>query len=151
MNYKGDPNKYAIWNIYGEDPNCDMGGSHINPFLGQAEGRYCDVLEYAKTLQGWYQWGGGGYISENKQLNIKKVASSSISHERYEKIKSLNLDGFKYTTDEIAKIVQKAVQAVVKSDKIKIEMRGDSEIILSYSGDDTHGSQKFSIKVEQVK
>lgn len=41
-----------IWQILGEDPNCDFGGSHIQPTLGYVEGEYEDVLVYAQTLKG---------------------------------------------------------------------------------------------------
>ena len=50
----------GIWRVYGEDPNCDMGGYHHNPYLGTFEGTLEDVLEHAVQLARFYSWGGGG-------------------------------------------------------------------------------------------
>jgi hypothetical protein len=61
--------KYSLdetgqWQVYGEDPNCDMGGYHHEPFLGTYEGKLRDVIYYALTLNGFVQWGGGGKIEK---------------------------------------------------------------------------------------
>ena len=72
-NYRPDnKNKYGIWIVEGEDPNCDFGGSHYNPKLGTFEGYYDDVFEYAVTLNDWCAWGAGGdvYMS-SKSIPIK--------------------------------------------------------------------------------
>lgn len=58
------PEEQGTWNIYGEDPNCDFGGHHSQPFLGTVTGTYKNVLEYAQTLAGWTTWGGGGRIQK---------------------------------------------------------------------------------------
>jgi len=68
--YRALFDKYTLqetgtWEIYGEDPNCNLGGSHITPRLGTAEGKLTDVIDYAVELSGFFQWGYGG--------NIKKV------------------------------------------------------------------------------
>jgi hypothetical protein len=63
----------GIWNVYGEDPNCDLGGSHIEPFLGRFEGRFIDVLEHAVTMPRFYAWGGGGKVKKHKEKRVVKI------------------------------------------------------------------------------
>lgn len=60
-------NTEGDWYIHGEDPNCDMGGYHHEPFLEKVTGRYIDVVEYALNLPDFYSWGGGGSIKMSKQ------------------------------------------------------------------------------------
>jgi len=78
----------GLWQIFGEDPNCDFGGSHHNPDLGFAEGDLKSVIEYAVELPQFWTWGGGGSIRkvshvvkatpdtarERARLNEKKQA-----------------------------------------------------------------------------
>lgn len=66
----------GLWKILGEDPNCDMGGSHHQPDLGIVEGKLADVIAYAVTLPNFWQWGAGGNIK--KISNIKKIDSETI-------------------------------------------------------------------------
>ena len=54
----------GIWKIFGEDPNCDFGGSHHTPLLETVIGTYKNVVEYAQSLAGWTTWGGGGHIEK---------------------------------------------------------------------------------------
>ena len=54
----------GIWQIFGEDPNCDFGGCHSHPSLGFVEGTLEDVIEYAVDLPGFWQWGAGGDIEK---------------------------------------------------------------------------------------
>ncbi len=54
--------KKGIWKIYGEDPSCDFGGSHVRPDLGLIEGQLEDVIKYAIKLPRFWQWGAGGDI-----------------------------------------------------------------------------------------
>lgn len=61
---------HGVWQVYGEDPNCDMGGCHSEPYLGTFEGRLSDVVEKAVTLPKFWCWGGGGSI---KKVNIEKL------------------------------------------------------------------------------
>jgi len=61
---------YGVWQVYGEDPNCDLGGSHSQPFLGAYEGTLGKVLEIAVTLPDWEQWGSGGSI---RKVEVQKV------------------------------------------------------------------------------
>lgn len=52
----------GMWQVYGEDPNCDFGGHHYNPYLGTYTGTLEDVIRKAVNLAGFWQWGGGGRI-----------------------------------------------------------------------------------------
>ena len=61
---------YTVYSVYGEDPNTDMGGSHITPFLGNVEGTFTEVLEYAaNNMSRFYAWGGGGHVVPYSSLN----------------------------------------------------------------------------------
>ena len=64
------PETEGEWEIYGEDPNTDLGGHHSNPFLGKVSGRYCDVVEYALTKGDFVGWGYGGNITKVKSALI---------------------------------------------------------------------------------
>lgn len=64
----------GIWEVRGEDPNCDFGGSHHQPYLGTFSGKYIDVVNMAVNLGGFWTWGAGGEI---KLVTIKKVDSVS--------------------------------------------------------------------------
>ena len=55
-------NEVGTWRILGEDPNCDLGGSHHEPELETVTGTYSNVVEYALNLGGFSSWGGGGRI-----------------------------------------------------------------------------------------
>lgn len=57
------PNTQGMWEILGEDPNCDLGGSHVQPKLEVVSGTYKNVVEYAITLRGFIGWGYGGSIT----------------------------------------------------------------------------------------
>lgn len=61
----------GVWNIHGEDPNCDFGGYHSNPFLGAVEGRLDKVLEHAVNKSSFYTWGSGGIIKREYRNVIK--------------------------------------------------------------------------------
>lgn len=63
-------NETGVWEIYGEDPNCDLGGSHHTPKLGTFSGTLSNVLEIAVNLSDFYTWGGGGEICK---INIQSV------------------------------------------------------------------------------
>lgn len=71
----------GIWQIFGEDPNCDMGGPHIQPSLGFVEGKLSDVIEYAVELPNFWQWGSGGDIK--KIDGIKKVDSKTAERRKF--------------------------------------------------------------------
>jgi len=64
----------GIWRIFGEDPNCDLGGPHHCPELDTVEGAYGDIVEYALKLPGFFIWGHGGRIGKlpkPKKINPK--------------------------------------------------------------------------------
>ena len=60
--------EHGIWEILGDHPNCDMGGSHHQPSLEIVEGTLEKAIQYAVELSGFWQWGGGGNLvkRENK-------------------------------------------------------------------------------------
>ena len=66
----------GIWEIRGEDPNCDFGGAHHQPKLGIVQGKLRDVIMYGVGLPGFWQWGGGGSF-ESIGI-IPKIDSKSI-------------------------------------------------------------------------
>jgi hypothetical protein len=53
----------GIWEIYGEDPNCDFGGHHHTPKLGTVQGKLRDVIMYGVSLPNFWQWGSGGHFT----------------------------------------------------------------------------------------
>ena len=63
----------GIWEVRGEDPNCDFGGPHHNPFLGHFEGKLEDVIIHAVSLKGFWVWGGGGEIKKFNEPLVTKV------------------------------------------------------------------------------
>lgn len=65
----------GLWQVFGEDPNCDFGGSHHQPNLGFFSGRLTDVIDAAVELSGFWAWGAGGDIRKVSQ--IKKVDDQS--------------------------------------------------------------------------
>ena len=71
----------GLWQIFGEDPNCDFGGCHSQPRLGFVEGNLNDVILYAVELPGFWQWGAGGDIK--KVDNIKKVDSKTAERRKF--------------------------------------------------------------------
>jgi hypothetical protein len=66
--------KVGVWKILGEDPNCDLGGSHHQPTLATVQGTYGDAVEYALELSGFFSWGGGGDIVEVNILKVDRAA-----------------------------------------------------------------------------
>ena len=58
---------YGVWKIYGEDPNCDMGGYHHQPLIATVEGTLEKAIEYAVQSTAFYTWGGGGDIRPAKR------------------------------------------------------------------------------------
>lgn len=70
---KHDLSEYGTWRVYGEDPNCDMGGHHHEPDLGYFEGTLEQVINKAYTLPGWMTWGGGGRIVRKTETIVVKL------------------------------------------------------------------------------
>lgn len=66
-------NTRGKWKIFGEDPNCDMGGSHHEPYLETVEGTLKDAVMYAIELKGFWNWGGGGRLELAEDEKVKKL------------------------------------------------------------------------------
>lgn len=62
--------EYGVWEIRGEDPNCDFGGYHHEPYLDTVECTLEKAIKYAITLDRWFTWGSGGSI---KKVETKKL------------------------------------------------------------------------------
>lgn len=52
----------GVWEVRGEDPNCDLGGYHHQPSLGLVSGHLSDAIRWAVQQPSFYSWGGGGDI-----------------------------------------------------------------------------------------
>jgi hypothetical protein len=63
----------GVWEVRGEDPNCDLGGHHHQPLLGYFEGTLEKVLLTAVNLSGFYSWGGGGDIKKVEKTLVTKL------------------------------------------------------------------------------
>jgi hypothetical protein len=50
----------GVWKVVGEDPNCDLAGSHHQPELGIIQGTLQQALEFGLTHSNFYNWGAGG-------------------------------------------------------------------------------------------
>jgi hypothetical protein len=81
--------EYGIWEVYGEDPNCDLGGHHHNPFLGVFEGTLEEVLYEAVELSGFWQWGYGGEIKSQARHKVKRATPMSERSPEAKKIREL--------------------------------------------------------------
>jgi hypothetical protein len=64
--------EHGVWEIYGEDDNPDLGGSHYEPLLETVEGCFGDVVKYAFSLPRFVSWGGGGRIVK-RDAPVKKI------------------------------------------------------------------------------
>ena len=73
---KYDLTHYSTWTIFGEDGNCDMGGSHHQPNLGTVEGTLYQAIKHAVHLPNFWTWGAGGDIKEyiTAKLKITKLS-----------------------------------------------------------------------------
>ena len=60
----------GFWQIYGEDPDCDFSGPHIQPNLGVIQGKLDDVINKAVIMKGFWNWGYGGDI---KKISVEKA------------------------------------------------------------------------------
>ena len=71
--YRAD--EQGTWQIFGEDPNCDFGGSHVEPLLGIVQGDYAAAVEHALGLPSFFTWGGGGRI---EPIHVVKVDGNTL-------------------------------------------------------------------------
>ena len=88
----------GLWQIKGEDPNCDWGGSHHQPNLGIVDGKLVDVIKYAVELSGFWSWGAGGNIV--KIDNIKKIDNVANMRRKYLQDKKAELQAQIYEIDD---------------------------------------------------
>lgn len=65
--------EYGIWEVRGEDPNCDFGGHHHEPKIGKVEGTLENAIRWAVAQSGFWQWGAGGSIKRKDNEKIIKV------------------------------------------------------------------------------
>ena len=75
--YSGRNLKYpldtvGLWEVLGEDPNCDWGGTHYQPRLGVYEGKLRDIIELAVEMSGFWSWGAGG---DFRKVEVRTVES----------------------------------------------------------------------------
>ena len=63
----------GVWTIFGEDPNCDMGGSHHEPNLGKVQGTLKKAILHALTKDTFVSWGGGGHLKLSGKEKITKL------------------------------------------------------------------------------
>jgi hypothetical protein len=102
-----NPDEQGVWDIHGEDPNCDLGGHHHEPFLETVSGTYRNVVEYAIGLRGFFNWGSGGSIKRrNPPGNIRNV--DQLKNPRVLKLESERLilqDRLKEIEKEISGLV----------------------------------------------
>lgn len=75
-------NEEGVWEIRGEDENCDLGGPHHEPRLGHVSGKLGDVIAYAVELSGFWTWGGGGRIIKSRPPRVKKINSKTNYHRK---------------------------------------------------------------------
>ena len=73
----------GLWEILGEDTNCDWGGHHHQPELGIVEGRLGDIIAYAVELGSFWTWGAGGDIRKMGKP-VKITAQSNAERVRLE-------------------------------------------------------------------
>lgn len=95
---KGMLSEYGVWRVRGEDPNCDMGGPHIEPELGYFEGKLIDVVRYAVMLPNFWAWGGGGRFTQETPPGVKVI--DKLSSKEY----SAKLARFAQLEEELAAI-----------------------------------------------
>lgn len=62
--------EYGVWEVLGEDPNCDWGGYHHMPSLKFLEGKLCDVIRVGVNLPRFWGWGSGG---DFRKISVEKV------------------------------------------------------------------------------
>jgi hypothetical protein len=60
----------GLWRVLGEDPNCDMHGSHYKPEIGFFQGKLENIIEYAVEHKQFWQWGAGGEITKIRSQKI---------------------------------------------------------------------------------
>lgn len=60
----------GLWEVRGEDPNCDFGGHHHNPYIGLYRGRLDHVILTVIDHPVFFTWGGGGQIRKVEEIDV---------------------------------------------------------------------------------
>lgn len=72
---------YTVYSVFGEDANCDLVTDSHSTFLGNVEGTFNDVLEYAANeMKGFYTCGNGGYIRPKSTVTLNYCINNQISN-----------------------------------------------------------------------
>ena len=99
----------GIWEIRGEDPNCDMLGKHDNPYLGTIEGTLQEATEWAVNQNGFWQWGAGGKI---KRIVILKSEDIDGLEEKEEIVMEHKTTmEIKLTADDIKNLIVEHIKS----------------------------------------
>jgi len=69
----------GVWEVRGEDPNCDLGGPHHEPYIGTYTGVLADVITIAVDSGSFWQWGAGGSI---KRIDVQPANTKTIIKRR---------------------------------------------------------------------
>lgn len=64
---------YGIWEILGEETNCDYNGPHHQPHIAYVKGTLEKALLYAVKQPKWKTWGNGGVIKPIPEKLIIKL------------------------------------------------------------------------------
>lgn len=70
--------RFGLWEIRGEDSNCDLGGSHHMPLLTRVEGTYEDAVALAISLDGFFNWGAGGSVELVEFSKLEKGTEARL-------------------------------------------------------------------------
>ena len=98
--------KVGIWEIRGEDPNCDLGGSHYQPKLGIVQGKLQDVILFGANLDRFWEWGSGGnFIFIGNEKTIPQIDEQSI--------------------DAMDSLKEEAVKLEARLEEIKKQLKGE--------------------------
>lgn len=76
----------GVWEILGEDPNCDMGGSHHQPKLAVVSGRLGEVIKAAVDMKSFWTWGSGGSIRFVKIISLNDLAKKAALNKEKQKL-----------------------------------------------------------------
>lgn len=72
----------GTWAVYGEDPNCDLGGPHHQPLLGYYTGKLIDVIANVESMNSFWQWGAGGRIELVSAVKVVDAEATRIARAR---------------------------------------------------------------------
>ena len=59
----------GLWQVFGADDNCDLGGHHYTPSLGFYRGKLKDVIKLFMTLPRFWSWS----VGEIKRVTVLDV------------------------------------------------------------------------------